>query len=179
MCSSGLGLARHGDAPLSRTRAASLAHAHHPSIRHPPLPLPLASHGGHESPGADDGVVSERRSEPAERSASGGTAQDDSLSVPQAGPRPRDAPAGPHLRATAAGPARGAARLKRVCSLAACHGRLPEVDPKYCIGSSECIPISFKYNRNRSQVVLHRQFCVHSNEFQVCRGFGRGFAQPN
>jgi hypothetical protein len=46
---------------------------------------------------------------------SGSTAQDDSLSA-QAGPRPRYGPAGPHLRATIAGPARRAARLIRLCS---------------------------------------------------------------
>ncbi len=32
------------------------------------------------------------------------------------GPSPRDGPAGPHLRATVAGPARGAARLTQLCS---------------------------------------------------------------
>ncbi len=40
--------------------------------------------------------------------SSGSTAQDGSLSA-QAGPRPRDGPAGQYLRATVAGPARGAA----------------------------------------------------------------------
>ncbi len=35
------------------------------------------------------------------------------------GPRPRDSPTGPHMLATVAGPARGAARLTRQCSLVA------------------------------------------------------------
>ncbi len=46
---------------------------------------------------------------------SGSTAQDDLLSA-QAGPRRRYGPAGQHLRATIAGPARGAARLTQLCS---------------------------------------------------------------
>jgi hypothetical protein len=40
------------------------------------------------------------------------------------GPRPRDGPAGPHLQATIAGPAREAARLTRLCSLVA-YGQSP------------------------------------------------------
>ncbi len=56
--------------------------------------------------------------------SSGGTAQDDSLSA-KAGPRPRDGPAGQHLRAIVAGPARGAARLTRLCSIVA-YGQATE-----------------------------------------------------
>jgi hypothetical protein len=47
--------------------------------------------------------------------SSSGTFSGSSLSA-QAGPHPRDGPAGPHLCATIAGPARGAARLTRLCS---------------------------------------------------------------
>ncbi len=72
------------------------------TFRHPP------THTWRRSIARKQGVRRFQQTSPGR--SSGGTAQDDSLSA-QAGPSPWDGPAGPHLRATVAGPARRAARL--------------------------------------------------------------------
>jgi hypothetical protein len=72
----------------------------------------------YEPPSARDAKDSDEAEEPRISHS------DTEPSADKAGPRPRDGPAGLHLRATVAGPARGAARLTRLCSNIA-YGQSP------------------------------------------------------